>query len=104
MAEEAQDDSDIVLCTCTIITQLAQILFDSGASHSFVAKSFVAKHRLPISLLDHLLVIQTPASKMETRVTCPNLTISINLVEFLAHLNILNLPGLDAILGMYWLV
>jgi hypothetical protein len=40
---------------------------------------------------------------MTTSSACPDLTVSINLVEFPAHLNILNLPGLDAILGMDWL-
>ena len=54
--------------------------------------------------MDHLLVIQTPASKMKTNTGCQQLTISINQVEFLAQLNTLDTPGLDAILGMDWLV
>jgi hypothetical protein len=41
---------------------------------------------------------------MRTSSACPDLIVSINLVEFLAHLNVLNLPGLDAILGMDWLI
>jgi hypothetical protein len=38
-----------------------------------------------------------------TTSVCPNLAICINQVEFLGRLNILSLPGLDAILGMDWL-
>jgi hypothetical protein len=102
-AEEAQQDSNIVLGMCTINTHPALVLFDYGASHSFVSKNFVAKNHLPVSFLEHRLVIQTPASEMRTSYLCHDLTISINLVEFPAHLNMLSLPGLDAILGMDWL-
>ena len=103
-AEEAREDSDVVLGTCTINTKLALVLFDSGASHSFISKSFAAKHRFLVSPLDHLLVIQTPASEMKTTTTCRDLTVSINQVPFPAQLNTLNIPGLDAILGMDWMV
>lgn len=41
---------------------------------------------------------------MRTSTACPGLMVSINLVELPAHLNVLNLPGLDAILGMDWLI
>ena len=104
MAEEAFEASDVVLGTCTINTKPALILFDSGASHSFILKDFVAKHRFPVSPLGHLLVIQTPASEMKTNTMCQDLTISINQVKFPAQLSTLNVPGLDAILGMDWLV
>ena len=99
-AEEAREDSNVVLGTCTINTKPALILFDSGASHSFISKSFAAKHRLSVSPLDHLLVIQTPASEMKTTTICRDLTISINQVPFPAQLNTLNIPDLDVILGM----
>ena len=41
---------------------------------------------------------------MKTNTGCQQLTISINQVEFPAQLNTLDTPGLDAILGMDWLV
>ena len=102
-AEEAREDSDVVLGTCTINTHPALILFDSGASHSFISKSFAAKHCLSVSPLDHLLVIQTPATEMRTTTVCRGLEININHVQFLAQLNTLSIPGLDAILGMDWM-
>ena len=49
-------------------------------------------------------MIQTPASRMKTNTVCRDLTISINRVNFPAHLNTLDTPGLDAILGMDWLI
>jgi hypothetical protein len=40
---------------------------------------------------------------MKITTTCRDLTIKINQVKFLAHLNTLNMLGLDTILGMDWL-
>ena len=103
-ADAAQEATAVVLGACTINGKAALVLFDSGASHSFIAKKFVAKHRLPVIPLDHLLLVQTPATEMKTTTACPNLVIGINQVEFPSQLNTLSTPGLDAILGMDWLV
>jgi hypothetical protein len=102
-AEEAQQDTEVVLGKCAINSQPALVLFDSGASHSFISEEFAAKHRLGISFLGHRLVVQTPTSQAMTISVCPDLTISINQVKFPGHLNVMSLPGLDAILGMDWL-
>ena len=42
--EEAQNAPDIVLGTFPVNTVPATVLFDSGASHSFISKSFVLQH------------------------------------------------------------
>ncbi|KAM0822667.1 hypothetical protein ACQ4PT_071356 [Festuca glaucescens] len=103
-ADAAQEASEVVLGACTINGKAALVLFDSGASHSFISKKFAAQHRLPVVPLEHLLMVQTPATNMRTTTACPNLIISINQVDFPTKLNTLSTPGLDAILGMDWLV
>jgi hypothetical protein len=35
------------------------VLFDSGASHSFVAANFVQKHNLPLSMLKNRMIISS---------------------------------------------
>jgi hypothetical protein len=103
MAEGAQQDSDVVLGTCTINSQPAVVLFDSGVSHSFISKDFADKHRFEVSLLGHKLIMKTPTFEAMTTSVCLDLIISINQIRFPAHLNVLSLPSLDAILGMDWL-
>jgi hypothetical protein len=48
-AEEAQGNKNIVLGTFLINSVPATVLFDSGASHSFITEQFVAKHDVPRS-------------------------------------------------------
>ena len=44
--QEARDAPDVVTGTCSVSAQFCSVLFDSGASHSFVSESFV--ERLPV--------------------------------------------------------
>ena len=46
-AEQAQDASGVVLGTFLVNSKPATVLFDSGASHSFITEQFVAKHDIP---------------------------------------------------------
>ena len=45
----------------------AIVLFDSGASHSFVAASFVQKYNLPLSMLKNRMIVSSPGGDMHTR-------------------------------------
>jgi hypothetical protein len=47
--EQARDASGVVLGTFPINSVPATVLFDSGASHSFIADQFVAKHNMLVS-------------------------------------------------------
>jgi hypothetical protein len=49
--EEAQEAPDVVLGMFFINATSALVLFDSGASHSFISPAYVEKHNLPIALL-----------------------------------------------------
>jgi hypothetical protein len=49
ITEQAQDAPGIVLDTFSINSVPATVLFDSGASHSFVTEQFVAKHNISMS-------------------------------------------------------
>jgi hypothetical protein len=48
----------------------ATVLFDSGASHSFITSSFVGKHNLPIPNMKHTMLVSSPGGKMRTKLMC----------------------------------
>jgi hypothetical protein len=47
-AEDAERATDVVLGTLPVNSKLAKVLFDTGASHSFVSESFAHMHELPM--------------------------------------------------------
>jgi hypothetical protein len=49
----------------------AVMLFDSGASHSFISAAYVEKHNLPIALLRCQMIVSSPGGDMSARQLCP---------------------------------
>jgi hypothetical protein len=98
--EEAQQAPDIVLSMFLASSHPATILFDSGASHSFISSSFVANHSLPIATMKHTMLVSSPGGEMRTKLICPAVSITIRGVDFLLNLILLDSKGIDIILGM----
>jgi hypothetical protein len=101
--EEAQQAQDVVLGMFLASSHPATVLFDSGASHSFISSSFVVKHQLPITIMKQTMLVSSPGGEMRTEHICPVISITISVVDFLANLIILDSKGIDIILGMDWL-
>jgi hypothetical protein len=55
----------------------ATIVFDSGASHSFISSKFVAKHNLPITIMKYTMLVSSPGGEMKTKHICPAINIAI---------------------------
>jgi hypothetical protein len=102
-SDEAQQPQDVVLGMFLTSSHLATILFDSGASHSFISSSFVMKHSLPTATMKHTMLVSSPGGEMRTKHICPAVTITIREVDFLSNLILLDSKGIDIILGMDWL-
>jgi hypothetical protein len=49
--EEAQEAPDVVICMFSINDASTVVVFDSGASHSFISATYVGKHNLPRVLI-----------------------------------------------------
>jgi hypothetical protein len=101
--EEAQQAQDVVLGMVLASSHPATVLFDLGASHSFILSSFVVKHQLPITIMKQTMIVGSPGGEMRTKHICPAISITIRGVDFLANLIVLDSKGIDIILGMDWL-
>jgi hypothetical protein len=55
----------------------AIVLFDSGASHSFVVGNFVQKHNLPLFMLKNLMIVSSLGGDMNARHVSPKVSILI---------------------------
>jgi hypothetical protein len=88
-----------VLGEFLVSSVLATILFDSGASHSFISSSFVEKHNIPTVLLKAPLLTRTPGGDIKCQLGCSRVRIILSGVEFLADLVVLKSKGINVILG-----
>jgi hypothetical protein len=96
--EDAQTALDVIIGMILVNDNNTIILFDSGASHSFVAANFVQKHNLPSSMLKNWMIVSSPGGDMHERHVCPKVNILIRGVEFMANLIVLESKGIDVIL------
>jgi hypothetical protein len=103
--EDAQAAPDIIIGMILVNDNNAIVLFDSGASHSFVAANFVQKHNLPLSLLKNQMILSSSRGDMHARHVCPKVNILIRGggVEFIANLIVLESKRIDVIFRMDWL-
>jgi hypothetical protein len=102
-AESVSEDANMVYGMFLINSILASILFDSGASHSFVTKSFVEKHNIPNYPMNKKLLIRSPGSELRATHSCSQTKIEIRGLSFLVELIILESSGIDVILGKDYL-
>jgi hypothetical protein len=89
--------------TFTIHHQPAVILFDSSATHSFISLKFGIKIGLDFHPTKGAYMIATPGGKIASNKICRNVPIQLdsNLVK--TDLLLLDLDGMDILLGMDWM-
>jgi hypothetical protein len=55
----------------------AIVLFDFGASHSFISAAYVEKHNLPLALLKCQMIVSSLGGDMPVRQLCPKVNLKI---------------------------
>jgi hypothetical protein len=97
------EGAPIMTGTFTIHYQTAVILFDSGATHSFINSKFGTKIGLYYYSTKGAYMIVTPGGKIASNQICRNVPIQLgsNLIKI--DLLVLDLEGMDILLGMDWM-
>jgi hypothetical protein len=86
-----------------VANHLASILFDSGASHTFINRTFVLKHQLPMEVVDTGYCIQSPRGLLHTKEMVYRIPIKLVGHMFPTNMLVLQNQDIDMILGMNWL-
>jgi hypothetical protein len=102
-AEEAEDAPRVIFGEFLVQSALASVLFDSGASHSFMSSHFVEKHDIPTIALKTPLMTRSPGGHIPCHLGVLDIPINLSGVVLLANLVVLASKGIDVILGMDWL-
>jgi hypothetical protein len=75
--EEAQEAPDVVIGMFLVNDPSIVVLFDSGASHSFISAAYVGKHNLPLSLVRCQMIVSSSGGDMPARQLCPKVNLKI---------------------------
>ena len=102
-AEETHEDPNVVLGTLLVNFHPATVLFDTGASHSFISESYARLHNTTFCDMPTSMVIQTPGSRWKTSRISHGNEILVDRLVFLASLIALKSSDINIILGMDWM-
>ena len=82
----------------------ARVLFDSSASHSFIATSVVIELVLEVETLEEPLYVSSPLGiRARIGIICRGCKLEISRILLTVDLRVMNMSKFDVILGMDWL-
>jgi hypothetical protein len=77
VVEEAQEALDVIIGMFLVNDASTAVLFDSGASRSFISATYILKHNLPLALLRCQMIVSSLGGDMPARQLCPKVNLKI---------------------------
>jgi hypothetical protein len=102
-AEAVQETPGMTVGMFPVDSHIAEVLFDTGATHSFITASWVEAHNLPITTMSTPIQIDSAGDRIRANSICLNVSVEIRGIVFPANLIVMGTQGIDVILGMNWL-
>jgi hypothetical protein len=88
---------------CLVNSALTSVLFDAGATHSFITSHCAAKLNIPMSAMPRPMLVSSARGDMKALYRCNNVNLLILGKDFQADPIVLDSIGIDVVLGMGWL-
>ena len=99
-AESAAEAPNVVIGTFMVNSHPATVLFDTGATHSLITKSYVEQHSFFTTPLKKYMLVSSPGGELRSHIVSPRVSIAIRGATFSADLRVLDTKRIDVILGM----
>jgi hypothetical protein len=97
------DGEPVMMGTFLVVNHPALILFDSGASHTFISKKFVEQHCISYNESKEGFKIHSPGGQIFTREVAYQVPVTLAGRDFPTNMIVLKGQDIDVILGMNWL-
>jgi hypothetical protein len=85
-AEAVQETPDMIVGMFPVDSHIAEVLFDTGATHSFITASWVEAHNLAITTMSTPIQIDSVGGRIRADSICLNVSVEIRGIAFPANL------------------
>jgi hypothetical protein len=68
--ETASVEPEVMLGTFDVHSTPATVLFDSGASHTFISQTFVKTHSIPLCAMKNPIIVNSPGGIIPASYCC----------------------------------
>ena len=75
--ETALAEPEVMLGTFDVNSTPANVLFYSGASHSFISQAFVRTHSIPLCAMQNPILVNSPGGSMQASYCCLPTSLSL---------------------------
>jgi hypothetical protein len=100
---DAPEGASVLTGTFSINDTPVKILFDSGATHSFISENQLRKLGLRGSHTKSTYKIITPGGNISSHIVAFGIPLQLGSKSIQSNLITINLEGMDVILGMDWM-
>jgi hypothetical protein len=97
------EGASVLTGTFSINNTPVKILFDSGATHRFISEKLISKLGLKGSHTTSAYKIITPGGQITSNILIRGVSLGLGSKIILTNLIVINLVGMDVILGMEWM-
>jgi hypothetical protein len=97
------EGASVLTATFSINDTPFKILFDSGATHSFISEKLISKMGLKGSHTNSAYKIITPGGQVTSNILIRGVCLGLGSKSFPTNLIAISLAGMDVILGMDWM-
>jgi hypothetical protein len=97
------EGESVMMGTFLVANHPAFIIFDSGASHTFISKKFVEQHCIPYKESREGFIIHSPGGQIFTKEVAYHVHVTLAERDFPTNMIVLKGQDIDVILGMNWL-
>jgi hypothetical protein len=105
-ADTVQETPGVAIGMFSVKSHPANVLFDTGATHSFATASWVETYNIPVAPMFPPMRVSSVGGRTQTNKICSNARVEIRGIEFPADLVVMGAQDtkVDVILGMNWLM
>jgi hypothetical protein len=101
-AATTPEGEPVMMVTFLVANHPAIILFDSGASHTFISMKFVEKHCIPCTESREGFIIHSPGGQIFTKEVAFHVPVTLAERDIPTNMIVLKGQDIDVILGMNW--
>jgi len=103
-AEAAVEEPKVMIGTFDVHSAPATVLFDSGASHTFISQAFIRTHNIPACAMKSSITVSSLEGTIPASHCCFPINLTLRGVDFKVSPIVLRTTGVDLILGTDWMM
>jgi hypothetical protein len=97
------EGNPVLMGTFLVARHLAKVLFDTGASHTFISRTFVVDYDIPFQETNMGVIVKSPGGKLGTKEIVFHVPVELCGHTYPTNMIVLKGQDIDVILGMNWL-